>query len=93
MAEQRKPRSRKPPEPPIPLGSISRGGDEPAPGTEVCGGCGGTTLTRLRMTLTDGTPVVFVSCQDCERTAWFALDGSFTELTRDAVIDRSGKKP
>lgn len=92
MAEQRKPRSRKPAEPPVPLGSISRGGDAP-PGTEACVGCGGRSLTRLRMTLTDGTPVVFVSCQECERTAWFALDGSFAELSRDAVIDRSGKKP
>jgi hypothetical protein len=68
----------------VPLGSLVTA---PAPsGAHVarCGECAGTFLTRLAMTLTDGTPVTFVSCHQCEAKAWVAADGS--ALALDAVL-------
>jgi hypothetical protein len=35
-----------------------------------CGSCGSERVTSLAMTLTDGTPVSFRSCHDCEHRVW-----------------------
>jgi hypothetical protein len=68
----------------VPLGSLVTA---PVPATARvarCAECAGTFLTRLPMTLTDGTPVTFVSCHQCEAKAWIAADGS--SLGLDAVL-------
>jgi DNA-directed RNA polymerase subunit M/transcription elongation factor TFIIS len=35
-----------------------------------CPECGSARITALTMTLTDGTPVQFASCHECEHRAW-----------------------
>jgi hypothetical protein len=35
-----------------------------------CPSCGSERLTSLAMTLTDGTPVNFSSCHNCEHRVW-----------------------
>jgi hypothetical protein len=68
----------------VPLGSLVTA---PAPSTAQvarCAECAGTFLTRLAMTLTDGTPVTFVSCHQCEAKAWIGADGS--SLALDTVL-------
>ena len=35
-----------------------------------CPDCGSARVTALAMTLTDGTPVEFASCHDCEHRHW-----------------------
>ena len=67
----------------VPLGSLVTA-PAAAPHAARCVECAGTFLTRLAMTLTDGSPVVFVSCHQCEAKAWFAADG--TALPLDAVL-------
>ncbi len=41
-----------------------------------CPGCGGERMTRILLTLTDGTPVDVVSCQSCDYRVWHATDGT-----------------
>ena len=36
----------------------------------TCPACGSNRLTELAMTLTDGTPVRFASCHECEHRSW-----------------------
>jgi transcription elongation factor Elf1 len=36
----------------------------------ACPSCGSERLTTLSMTLTDGTPVNFSSCHNCEHRVW-----------------------
>lgn len=36
----------------------------------TCPECGSARMTALAMTLTDGTPVDFTSCHDCEHRHW-----------------------
>ncbi len=36
----------------------------------TCGSCGSTRVTEITMTLTDGSPVGFVSCHACETKSW-----------------------
>ncbi len=36
----------------------------------TCPSCGSERLTTLAMTLTDGTPVQFFSCHNCEHRVW-----------------------
>ena len=88
----RRPRARKPDMAAEPLGSLSQGDDPARPGGPECRSCRGTRLTQLRMVLGDGTPVVFVSCHQCEERSWFALDGTGDELTREDVLERSAKR-
>ncbi len=67
---------------PVPLGSVVT-----APGglhAAACAECAGTAVTRLAMTLGDGSPVTFVSCHECEARGWFAVDGA--ALALDAVL-------
>ena len=88
----RKPRARKSAISAEPLGSLSQGDDLAGPGWSECRSCRGTLLTRLRIVLGDGTPIVFVSCHQCEERSWFALDGTGDELTREDVLERSAKR-
>jgi len=73
-------------QPPEPLGSVSQPSGPLVEGTEACVKCGETSLTRIRMTLTDGRPAVFVSCPSCEQTNWFAFDGGGVPLDRSEVL-------
>lgn len=74
-----------------PLGSLSHAGAEHAPGTGSCEVCASSRLTRLHLTLADGTDVTFVSCHECEHRAWFPLDGDGTSLSREDVVRRSAR--
>lgn len=79
-------------EPEPPLGSLIRPADVPTTGTAVCERCGGDLLTRLHLTLADGTDVVFVSCQQCEHRVWYPADGAGPPLTRQEVVRRSARR-
>jgi len=65
---------------------------EPTPAAheaaETCGGCGSTRVTRLSMTLTDGTPVDFTSCHTCEHKTW-RRDGAPLDLP--TVLEKATK--
>ncbi len=37
---------------------------------KVCGTCSGNRVTEIAMTLTDGSPVAFLSCHSCETKTW-----------------------
>lgn len=37
-----------------------------------CPACGSPRLTQIAMTLTDGSPVDFASCHNCEHKSWLA---------------------
>lgn len=53
-----------------------------------CRGCGSPHVTRLSMSLTDGTPVDFTSCHRCEHRTW---EHAGAELSVAGVLDRSRK--
>jgi hypothetical protein len=65
--------------------SLTQAGTNPS---GVCPSCSGSRLTALAMTLTDGTPVRFASCHDCEHRSW-SNDG--IELQFADVITRATK--
>jgi len=79
------PRRRRGARPPEALGSLSAP-VPPRPGTRECVGCGARELTRVDMTLADGTEVVFVSCHRCETTSWVGATGEV--LDPDDVLPR-----
>ena len=54
-----------------------------------CPACSSGRLTVLAMTLTDGTPVRFSSCHDCEHRSW-SHEGE--ELQFADVIARATKQ-
>lgn len=87
MAEpQRRRRAAKKPD--EPLGSLS----QPVPVSvhaRVCVACASSELTRVSMTLGDGTPVVFVSCQSCEHRVWVTEDGEHLDAAN--VLRRAGR--
>jgi formate dehydrogenase maturation protein FdhE len=56
--------------------------------TGICPSCTSSRLTVLAMTLTDGTPVRFASCHDCEHRSW-SHEGE--ELQFADVIARATK--
>ena len=58
------------------------------PEAEVCAACDSPRVTRLTMTLTDGSPVDFTSCHDCEHKHWAGRDGA---LPLDGVLTRARK--
>ena len=61
-------------------------------GPLTCAGCRSQALTRLPMVLTDGTDVVFVSCQSCERREWFQPTAQgWDALPIDSVLRRATK--
>jgi DNA-directed RNA polymerase subunit M/transcription elongation factor TFIIS len=55
----------------------------------TCPECGGRRVTKISMRLTDGSPVDFVSCHDCEHKHWRGADGA---LALDGVLDRARKR-
>jgi hypothetical protein len=74
----------------VPLGSLTQHGTRPA---SHCATCGSDRVTELSMTLTDGTPVEFVSCHRCEAKTWRDASGSeSTELEVDHVLDKTRKQ-
>jgi transcription elongation factor Elf1 len=73
----------------IPLGSLTQHG---ARGEMQCAACGSERVTQLAMTLTDGTPVEFVSCHHCEHKTWRDASGTDREvLAVDSVLDKTRK--
>ena len=81
----RRSRSSRTPSAPAALGSLTQ------PGALVgvaCRVCGSSRVTRLAMTLTDGTPVEFTSCHRCEHRSWV---GDGRSLGRAEVLDRTRK--
>lgn len=71
-----------PPEP-APLGSLTQSPGWPR---DSCPACGSEQLTRITLTLADGSPVVFTSCQACEHRTW-TQDG--TPLSVARVLDKT----
>lgn len=69
-----------------PLGSLTQRDHRPS---AACRGCGSAHVTRLSMSLTDGTPVEFTSCHRCEHRTWEHAGG---QLSVDGVIERSRKE-
>ena len=68
---------------------------EPASLTQVsstaaarCPVCDGTRLTRIGLVLTDGSPVDFTSCHNCEHKSW-VHEG--TDLPIDTVLAKARK--
>jgi hypothetical protein len=66
--------------------SLTQPGARPS---ATCPACGSTRLTMLAMTLTDGTPVDFASCHECEHRSW-SHDGGGLEFAD--VIARATKQ-
>ena len=54
-----------------------------------CPSCGSQRLTTLSMTLTDGTPVNFSSCHNCEHRVWADEAG---RLDFADVLNRATKR-
>ena len=72
----------------VPLGSLTQAGAR----TDVtCGECGSERVTHLAMTLTDGTPVEFVSCHRCEHKTW--VDASGVQHHELPVAERPRQDP
>jgi len=71
--------------PVVPLGSLTQRDHRPQ---AYCQGCGSLHVTRLTMSLTDGTPVEFTSCHRCEHRTWEHAGG---ELSVDSVLDHARK--
>ena len=68
-----------------PLGSLTqRGHRVPA----ECQDCGSPNVTRLSMSLTDGTPVDFTSCHRCEHRTW---EHAGAPLTVQGVLEKARK--
>ena len=42
----------------------------PTSALATCPRCGGTRVTAIDMTLTDGSAVAFISCHSCEHRSW-----------------------
>lgn len=61
-----------------------------APSRPYCAACGSLRVTMLVMTLTDGSPVDFVSCHACEHKTW-SQQGKV--LPFDSVLAKTRKLP
>lgn len=71
------------------LGSMSNPSSSEDETGRLCVQCGAPTTTRIRLALPDGRPALFVSCEACERTSWYALDGDGTPQTRAEILGTS----
>ena len=69
--------------PAVPLGSLTQREHRHS---EVCRGCGSPQVTKLSLSLTDGTPVDFTSCHRCEHRSW---QHAGSALTVQSVLDRT----
>ena len=54
----------------------------------TCVACGGTRVTHISMTLTDGSLVDFASCHSCEHKSWTE---SGTGLEVSAILKKAQK--
>jgi hypothetical protein len=71
----------------VPLGSLTQSG---ARSDVTCAECDSERVTHLAMTLTDGTPVEFVSCHRCEHKTWVDASGvQHRELPVASVLDKT----
>jgi hypothetical protein len=80
-------RGRRQAPPPAPLGSLTQRSHRDG---ATCAGCASGHVTRLRMSLTDGTPVDFTSCHHCEHRSWTHVGGD--ELGVEAVLEHARKR-
>lgn len=74
----------------VPLGSLTQRG---ARDGQACRACGGSRVTRIAMSLTDGTPVQFTSCHGCEHRSWEQEGGAGNPevLAFANVLDKTRK--
>lgn len=64
-------------------------------GRATCRACGSDRVTRIAMSLTDGSPVEFSSCHTCEVRSWTeagADAAAGSEISVSSVIDRTRKR-
>jgi hypothetical protein len=54
-----------------------------------CASCGSSRITRISMVLTDGSPVDFTSCHDCEHKTW---TDSGVDLALAGVLDKTRRR-
>lgn len=55
----------------------------------TCAACASGHVTRISMTLTDGSSVDFTSCYDCEHKNWSDNGG---DLALPGVLDRTRRQ-
>ena len=80
-------RGRRQAPPAVPLGSLTQRDHRDG---ATCTVCGSVHVTRLTMSLTDGTPVDFTSCHRCEHRNWTRPDGG--ELGVHDVLEHARKR-
>jgi hypothetical protein len=71
--------------PVLPLTSLTQAGARPG---APCSACGSDRVTRIAMTLTDGSPVDFAHCLHCEHRAW---EQAGTPITLAGVLTKATK--
>lgn len=71
----------------LPLGSLTQPG---ARAGASCRACGSENVTRIAMSLTDGSPVQFTSCHRCEHRTWEEQDAAAV-IPVQRVLDRARK--
>jgi ribosomal protein L37AE/L43A len=71
--------------PAAPLTSLTQAGSRAG---HACTECGSDRVTRIAMTLTDGSPVDFAHCLNCEHRSWEQA-GKALSLTR--VLNKARK--
>lgn len=89
----KKPSATPAPAPAVPLGSLTQPGGRAAAVT--CRWCGSDRVTRIAMSLTDGSPVEFTSCHACEKRSWTEagpVAGAGTEISVSSVLDRTRRR-
>ena len=74
----------------VPLGSLTQPG---ARAGASCHACGSDRVTRIAMSLTDGSPVQFTSCHRCEHRTWeeSTAVGVSAVLPIQRVLDKTRK--
>lgn len=72
----------------VPLGSLTQPGARSGHG---CRACGSSRVTRISMSLTDGSPVEFTSCHRCEHRTWEEQGAQGSVLPVDRVLDKTRK--
>lgn len=74
--------------PSVPLGSLTQPG---ARAGASCRACGSERVTRIAMSLTDGSPVTFTSCHRCEHRTWEEQGAVDAVLPVQRVLDKTRK--